>query len=142
MTRSLVVDASFAFRLIVPGPSQPSLNAMFDQWRRDGYEIYAPALWLYEMTSALSKVVRFGELVPAEGERALSLIERLGVRLIPPDSAQLRSAYQWTIRLNRGATYDGFYLALAEALQGELWTADQRLSHAVGASWVHYVSDE
>jgi predicted nucleic acid-binding protein len=42
----------------------------------------------------------------------------------------------WTRRLNRAAAYDSFYLAVAESLGCELWTADQRLSKAVDLPWV------
>jgi len=67
MPKPLVVDASFAFRLLVPGPQQDLFRSLVAQWLRDGYELYAPTLWLYEITSALCKVVRFRELTPEEG---------------------------------------------------------------------------
>jgi len=139
MTKSLVVDASFAFKLILPGPQQLPFRNLLTQWKRDGYALCAPDLWVYEITSALCKAVRFGELVPTEGQRALMLAQRLGIRLIPPDDAQARLAFDWTVRLNRAAAYDSFYLALAETLQCELWTADRRLYNAVNLPWVQWV---
>ncbi len=44
-------------------------------------------------------------------------------------------------RLDLPAAYDAHYLALAEWLGGELWTADGRLARAVGASlpWVRLI---
>jgi predicted nucleic acid-binding protein len=132
----LVVDASFTFRLLIPGPAQAAFQGQARQWMSDGSELYAPTLWLYEMTSALCKSVRLGALTPIEGREALALAQRLGVQLIPPDESLARSAYAWTMRLNRAAAYDSFYLALAEALQCELWTADRRLSNAVNLAWV------
>jgi len=54
-------------------------------------------------------------------------------------STQLRLAFVWTRRLKRAVAYDSFYLALAESLGCDLWTADQRLHHAVDAPWVHLV---
>lgn len=139
MTGRLVVDASFAFRLILPGPLQASFRERVAQWKNDGSELYAPTLWLYEMTSALCKAVRLGDLTPGEGRQALALAQRLGVRLIPPDDILARSAFEWTVRLNRAAACEGFYLALAEALQCELWTADLRLRNAVDLPWVRGV---
>jgi len=138
MARSLVVDASFAFKLILPGPEQTSFQELAVQWKRDSYDLCAPTLWLYEITLALCKVVRFGDLQPAEGQRALALARRLGVHLIPPDDAQARLAFEWTVRLNRAAAYDSFYLALAETLQCELWTADRRLGSAIDLPWVRW----
>ena len=136
MSKRLVVDANLSFRLLLPGREQEPLRSLVAQWLRDGYELYAPPLWLYEITSALCKVVRFGELTVEEGKRTLALAQALGVHLMPPDDDQARSAFDWTLRLNRSAAYDSFYLALAEAMQCELWTADRHLHNAVNQPWV------
>ncbi|MBU0495056.1 MAG: type II toxin-antitoxin system VapC family toxin [Chloroflexi bacterium] len=141
MANSLVLDASLTFRLILPGPQQARCQALMVQWIQAGQMLYAPALWLYEITSALCKAVHLGELTAEEGERALALVQDLNLELIPPDETQARLAFAWTVRLNRAAAYDSFYLALAESLSGELWTADRRLHHAVDRPWVHYVGD-
>jgi predicted nucleic acid-binding protein len=135
----LVVDASFAYRLLVPGPDQVSFLDQAARWRYEGRECYAPTLWLYEMASVLCKVARLGELAQDEARQALAFIPELGVQLIPPDGALARAALEWTMRLNRTAAHDSFYLALAEALQCELWTADRRLRNAVGLSRVRGV---
>jgi len=94
-------------------------------------------LWLYEITSALCKAVHFGQITRDEGQQALTLAQKLGVQLFPPDDAQTRLAFDWTRRLRRAAAYDSFYLALAKALRGEMWTADKRLVNAAGVSWIH-----
>ena len=136
MSKRLVIDASLAFRLILPGREQESLRELVARWLHDGCALYAPSLWLYEITSALCKTVRFGELTADEGERALALAQALGVCLIPPDDVQARSAFDWTLRLGRSAAYDSFYLALAEQMQCEMWTVDQRLHNAANQPWV------
>jgi predicted nucleic acid-binding protein len=136
MTEPLVVDASFAFRLILPGPQQAEVRSLVAGWLQNGFELVAPTLWLYETTSALCKLVHFGELTPEEGERALALAQTLGVALIPPDETAARAAFEWTVRLDRAAAYDSFYLALAERLGCALWTADQHLCAAVDQPWV------
>jgi predicted nucleic acid-binding protein len=140
MTRSLVIDASFAFRLILPSPRQTHFRALMTQWKQDGYGMCAPMLWVYEITSALCKAVHFGQLRPDEGTRALVLAQGLDVQLIPPDDTQARLAFDWTMRLNRATAYDSFYLALTETLGCELWTTDKHLCNAVDRPWVHWVS--
>ncbi len=139
MSRPLVVDASFAFRLVLPGPGQATYRSLMAEWLEDGYELVAPSLWIYEMTSALCKVVRSGQITPEEGARAVALAQTLGVELVVPDREQARSAFDWTIRLKRAAAYDSFYLALAERLRCPLWTADRRLCAAVDQPWVRCV---
>ena len=139
MPESLVIDATCAVSLVVPGPNQPRYEALVDGWTRAGYELYAPALWMYEVTSAVAKAVRFGGLTVAEGERSLVQALNLGIQLVAADEEQVRAAYAWTMRLNRAAAYDSFYLGLAEYLGCELWTADQRLVNAVALPWVRVV---
>lgn len=138
MPKPLVVDASVAFRLILPGLQQDHYRSLMTQWVHDGYQLLAPTLWVYEMTSALCKAVRFGELSLEEGQRALGLAQVLGIQLMHPDDHQVRLAFEWTVSLNRAAAYDSFYLALAETLGCELWTADKRLTRAVNRPWVHW----
>jgi predicted nucleic acid-binding protein len=142
MTASLVVDASFAVRLILPGADQPAYQRQASRWTAEGIELVAPTLWLYEMTSALSKVVRSGDLEPDEARAALDLTLGLGLHLVPPDEALARSAFEWTLRLGRGAAYDSFYLALAERLGCALWTADRRLRNAVDLPWLCGIDSE
>jgi len=102
----------------------------------------APDLWLYEVTSALAKAVHFEVLTEDEGRRALGLLQRLDVRLVPPDATQAVLAYDWTLRLRRAAAYDSFYLALAETLGAELWTTDLHLHAAVALPWVRLPEPE
>lgn len=141
MTKSLVVDASFTFKLLLPGPSQAAIHRLMTEWENDGYTLYAPTLWIYETTSALCNMIRLSNLAPDKGLRALALAQGLGVQLISPDDAQTRLAFDWTVRLRRAAAYDSFYLALAETLRCELWTADERLRNAVDQPWVRWIDD-
>lgn len=137
MSASLVVDASFAFKLLLPGPERSLCQGLMARWQEGSYNLCAPALWLYEITSALCKVVHFGAITAEEGQQALALAQGLGVRLSLPDEAQARLAFEWTLRLKRAAAYDSFYLALAQQLDCDLWTADKRLRDAVDLPWVH-----
>jgi predicted nucleic acid-binding protein len=60
----------------------------------------------------------------------------LGVELIVPNENQTQKAFMWTRQLNQVAAYDSFYLALAESLGCEFWSADKKLANAVGQPWV------
>ena len=142
MITSLVVDASFTIKLILPNPEQDRCRALMIEWEENGSNLYAPTLWIYEVTSALSKAVHFELLTEPEGREALQLAQDLNLQLIHPDSNQIGLAYAWTQRLKRAAAYDSFYLALTESLSAELWTADKRLVNAVNAPWLRYISDD
>jgi predicted nucleic acid-binding protein len=67
MPDSLVIDATCAVLLVVPDPAQPRYEALVGGWKRAVYELYAPGLWIYEVTSALWEAVRFGGLTSGSG---------------------------------------------------------------------------
>ncbi len=138
MNKPLVIDAGIAFKLILPGAHQNHFKALMTQWQQAGYALYAPTLWLYEITSALCKTLHFTNLTTDEAKQALQLAQKLPLQLIPPDESQTRLALDWTLRLKRAAAYDSFYLALAQTLSAELWTTDKRLCNAVNLPWVNY----
>ncbi len=136
MISCLTIDASLVIKLIVPGPNQAVYEQLFTDWAEADYQLYAPTLWAYEVTSALSKLVRFGELSVASAQRGLAMAHSMDIQLHPPTQALAERAFAWTVQLKRAASYDSFYLALAESLGCDLWTADRRLFNAVNQPWV------
>ncbi|NPV07966.1 MAG: type II toxin-antitoxin system VapC family toxin [Anaerolineae bacterium] len=145
MADSVVIDASFAFRLLLPGPRQASCRELMERWRGEGSSLSAPSLWIYEVTSALCKAVHFDQLTRDEGRRALALAHSLEVRLVVPDAGLTGSAYGWTLRLGRASAYDSFYVALAERAGAALWSADHRLVDALvnhGVTWAYWIGGD
>jgi predicted nucleic acid-binding protein len=68
----------------------------------------------------------------------------IDIELVSLSDALCRSAFEWALRLGQSRAYDAFYLAVAEAQQVELWTADRRLAngaHQIGALWVHWIGE-
>jgi predicted nucleic acid-binding protein len=64
--------------------------------------------------------------------------------MIPLTADLTRAAYRWSERLGQRRAYDGFYLAAADTLGGELWTADERLANSArraGVGWVHWIGE-
>ena len=59
------------------------------------------------------------------------------------DDSLLKRAYELATQYNRPTAYDSQYLAVAERLNCEFWTADERLANAVGndLSWVRWVGN-
>ena len=140
MTTSLVIDAGFAYKLIVPGQHQAAFTNKMTEWAEGGVKLYAPSLWAYELTSAFNKAVYFKALTPSQGQEALKLALLLNVQIVMPDEQQIWQAYAWTQKLKRVAAYDSFYLALAEKFAAQFWTTDKRLYNAVNRSWVKLIA--
>ena len=140
--RLVIIDASVAIKAILPNPLQEHCRTLVQSFIE--VQPVAPALWIYETTSAISKAVHFEQLTNNEGRQALEQVEALRVRLFVPDIEQNRNAYDWTRRLNRASAYDSFYLALAQALECDFWTADRRLFNALRDArlkWLHWIEE-
>ena len=90
--------------------------------------IVSPHLIDSEVVHALRSQVLRGELDPAMGERMLRVWQRLGLERVGVTGVLGRV---WELRANVSA-YDGTYIALAEALECALVTADARLAGAPG----------
>jgi predicted nucleic acid-binding protein len=97
----------------------------------------APALLNYEVANALYRYEKAGELTQEEVQQALDTVLALPIQLIG-DHALHVEAVLLARRAGLPATYDAHYLALAERLGAEFWTADRKLVRQVGAAlpWV------
>lgn len=138
----LVVDASLAIKAVLPNPEQENCLALVRTFAQ--VKPLAPALWAYETTSALNKAVHFKNITQDEARQALKLLQALDVQFFLPDEDQNLKAFEWTLRIQRASAYDNYYLALAQTLDCEFWTADKRLFNALkdeGLEWLHYVGE-
>jgi predicted nucleic acid-binding protein len=132
----LVIDASLAMQIILPEDYLPLLDHQVEERLHDPDQLVAPSLWMYEMTSTLAKLTHFEQIEREEARHSLRLVLDFPIELVMPSPELTEAAFAWSLRLQRANAYDAFYLALAEALGCELWTADRRLVNAVGQEWV------
>jgi len=90
--------------------------------------LHAPHLVDTEVVDAIRKLVLRDHLGTTDAERALTTWQRFGVHRHPTVRMIDRI---WELRHDVSA-YDAAYIALAEALQCNLLTADRRLASATG----------
>jgi predicted nucleic acid-binding protein len=102
----------------------------------------APPLLPVEITAVLRKHVYRGALTLEQGARALQTALAFDITLLTFPDLHDR-AWQLAAQLNRPTAYDTHYLALAQILGCEFWTADQRLVNAAHRtlSWVHWLGE-
>jgi len=133
----ICVDASIVVSLVTRGAPGSPFAAAWRQWHQAGLKPVAPSLLMVEVVNALHRYVHHGMLLPEEASDALEAILGLGIEL-RSDAELHPRALALANKLGLAATYDAHYLALAERLGAEFWTADRRLQHAVGATlpWV------
>ncbi len=135
----VVIDASLAIKTILPNPEMAHCQLVLAQLQEA--QLVAPDLWAYEVTSTLAKAVFFKQITPDEGRAALQHVMRLDVQMVAPGESESKLAFEWTLRLKRASAYDSLYLSLAEELNADLWTADQRLINAFQGerpAWLHW----
>ena len=138
---SEVVDANLAVALVLPTPCSAEAHGLWERWSVEATDVFAPDLWAYEVTSALRKAVSITGMPCWEAEAHLETLVRLGVQLVPPTFELDRLALRWADRLGQAVAYDAHYLALAETLGCDFWTADRRLADSAGIEvpWVHWI---
>jgi len=135
----LCVDANLVIRLVAD-PKDEAVRRLWERWDAERRQLTAPTLLYYEVTNTLYRYRRLGLMSASSVRLALKVAFSLPLRL-HGDVSLHRWAVDLAKRFSLPAAYDAHYLALAEWLGGEFWTADRRLAQAVQAElpWVHLV---
>lgn len=118
-----VVDASVVVDLLVEHPRAAGVRAALEDV--DGV---APALLDAEVTNAIARYLRRGEMRERRARQALELLVEADIERFPIEALVLDA---WALRHNVG-TYDAFYVALARSLGCPLVTCDRKLAGAPG----------
>jgi predicted nucleic acid-binding protein len=138
----ICTDSSIILKLVLNEPDSALAESLWRSWLDSGQRPVAPPLLPFEITAVLRKHVYRGMLSPERGFQALQKALAFGVTILTfPDLHE--RAWHLAARLNRPTAYDSHFLALAEFLGCEFWTADQRLHNAVHPTlpWTHWLGD-
>ena len=125
MSRFVVVDASLAFKWLVEEVDSEKAESLVEVWNDRGIQTIAPYFMSAEVTNILHQRVRRGEMRLEEGLRLIEKLLSSGIELRHSLDIH-RRALELASELGQGAAYDAHYLALAEILDCEMWTADER----------------
>lgn len=122
----IVVDASVVVDYLLGGPSPAGdeLARRFD----DGDVVIAPQLLDAEVGQVVRRYALRGELDDTLAEGLVRELVLLPIRRYPHAPVIVRA---FDLRAN-ATVYDGIYLALAEAADASLLTADARLADVPG----------
>ena len=126
----ICVDASLVARLFV-GPDAAQVWSLFDAWTAEGVQLCAPTLLVYELTNVFHKYQQRGFLSAPTAQLVQEATLGLPI-LLEPHTALAAGALRISTTLRLPAAYDAYYLALAEQLGADLWTADVRLKQRAG----------
>ncbi len=133
----ICIDANLVVRLVAD-PADTVVRRQWEQWDADRCQLAAPTLLYYEVTNALCRYQNAGFLAPASAQLALRAALALPIRLHGEAEIHQR-AVRLAERFSLPTASDAHYLALAEWLGGEFWTADGKLLQKVQSAlpWAH-----
>ncbi len=126
-----VIDASLVVALALQDARAPRVKELLRGWIAADVALHAPALLPYEVASGLTQAVAAGKLTP-EGVAAAwqaAMDFPLTYHLL---GAAGETAVAIARRLQRQSAHDAAYLALALALDAEVWTFDRKLARNAG----------
>lgn len=142
--KNVVVDTSLVLKWIYNESDSNKALALLARWTSERVVIRAPVLLAYEATNSLFQKVRSDKFTLDAARESLTdvILKGLVFECSSPLAVSMR-AMEFAHRFNLSATYDSHYLALAEHVGCELWTADTMMWRAVKVQfdWVYWIGD-
>lgn len=130
MSGYVVVDASLAVKWVLREPYAEQAVELATDWASRGIKPAAPCLLLVEVTNVLHRRAILEQISPAQAQQLLGGLMGMGIEIRERPQLHLR-ALELAQELQRPAVYGTHYLALAEILECDLWTADERFFNSV-----------
>jgi len=138
-----VVDANLAIKTVLN--LSKSLERFWERIYQERITPCAPRLWMSETTSAVRAYLAQKQITTNEAEQALRTIHALRVEIIDEDKVLCVRALELAGMLAQSKAYDAIYLATAEKMEAEFWTADERLfnrcKNDLALAWVHWINE-
>lgn len=139
----IVVDNSIATKWVFPEEESDLALALLADHVARGERVVGPHLLPIEFTNVVRKQMRQEGLSHDDAVASLDRFFAFPIELRPRSDAAREALHRRAVtiaeRYDLPATYDAHYLALAETLKCDLWTADQRLLRQMreGVAWLH-----
>jgi len=137
-----VVDASLAVKRVIPEDHSAEADALLQNWQTRSIRRVVPSWFACEIGNVLYKrmLKRTLTLVQAQGNLEAILSEVVVLDFEPKTA---KRGLELAQTFGRSASYDAHYLALAEHLGCELWTADEKFWNATKGTfkWVRWVGE-
>mgnify|MGYP005841438937 CR=1 FL=1 len=124
------LDASFVIKLVLEEEWSSEARSLASSWTIQESQLFAPYHLIYEASSVIWNRVYRGILTPGAGEQAFATLHAQKFTYVHTESL-FQDAWGIAQRFRRPTLYDCYYLALADMLGCDLWTADRRLYSAV-----------
>ncbi|MBI2857359.1 MAG: type II toxin-antitoxin system VapC family toxin [Chloroflexi bacterium] len=130
MNEYVVIDASLAMKWVLKEPYTAEALALASEWAVTETRPAAPCLLFAEATNVLHRRALLGHISPAQAKELLAGLLDLGIEVRESPRLHVR-ALELAQQLLTPAVYDAHYLALADILGCDLWTADERFYNSI-----------
>ena len=126
----VVVDASLAVKWVLKESDSEVALELAREWVTTETRPIAPGLILVEATNVLHRRALQGHFSQSQAKQLLLMLLSIDIEI--RESPQIHiQALELAQELQMPAVYDTHYLALAEILECDLWTADERFFNSV-----------
>jgi predicted nucleic acid-binding protein len=142
MTSQICVDASVVLKLLLFEADSDKAHALWASWVEQDIEPVAPCHLAFVVISVIRNHVYRRTISAGAGQAAFEAFGAQEITPLHPDRLNER-AWEIAEQYSLPTAYDAHYLALAETLGCELWTADRRLVNALRGAlpWVRWLGD-
>jgi len=126
----ICVDASIVLKLFINEPLTEKVNILWERWALERVEKVVPSFFTVEIISALRRLGKRKLITPLIEERAIEIfLEDLlpSLEICELNPQLLRKAWKIAKELDLMHIYDSVYIALAEEIECDFWTADYKL---------------
>src|ERR1035437_6345248 len=142
MTLWVVIDSGVLLATVMAERYSSEAKTLVNSLTAQQTEVAVPMLFRYEIVSVMRKHVHRGSLSAEDGLDKCNLLLAQPVQAMF-DEALLRRGYELATEFNQPTAYDSQYLAVAERLGCNFWTADERLYNALKGqlTWVKWLGN-
>ncbi len=117
--------------LVTEDLSEEALT-LLDSWTAQSLQMVAPSLVRFEVANVIHRKMVRGDIGAASAIELMTKLLALPIELRDMPEIHAR-AIELADELRQGAAYDSHYLALAEILECDMWTADRRFYRSAGS---------
>jgi predicted nucleic acid-binding protein len=139
----VVVDANIAIKWVLIEADSELARALLAEWKKKEMIVYVPTLLSYEVTNILYREVRAGRITTETAIDGINMIHHVVSPVYSRNAVLNLRAMAMAKHFDLSAAYDSHYLALAEHVGCEFWTADTKMWKVVKDQfdWVHWIGD-
>lgn len=138
----VVVDMSLAVKWVLVEERSREARLLLGEWERQGVGLIVPSWFACEVANVLYQRVRRDVISLPDAKRGLRDILTT-VTIEDIDATVAFRALEFADRFRQPASYDAHYLALAERLGLEFWTADEKFWNSTrrAGPWVRWIGE-